>query len=177
VWCDGARFAYAAAYLGISFAELAKDLDAITFGFMKPLGVPTGSVLCGSADFIGRARKNRYMLGGEMPTSGFITSACMWAMENSLDSLATDIANARVLGEAIANMKGLSINLKSVQTNIVLFKVDCMAPAEYAARLNKNGVLCWTLPGGLGIRMVTDNTVNRADIDYAIEIMNRALKG
>ena len=86
---------------------------------------------------------------------------------------AEDHANARVLAEAIANMDGLSIDLKTVQTNIVLFKVNCMSPAEYAAKLNKNGVLCWTFPGG--IRMVTDNTINRSDIDYAIEIMNRAL--
>ena len=173
VWCDGARFINAAKYLGVSLAELAKDLDAVSFGFMKSMGVYTGSVICGTTDFINRARRNRYVLGGQLPMSGFIAAACLWALEHSMDRITEDHANARVLAEAIANMDGLSIDLKTVQTNIVLFKVNCMSPAEYAAKLNKNGVLCWTFPGG--IRMVTDNTINRSDIDYAIEIMNRAL--
>ena len=59
VFCDGARFAHAAVYLGVNFAELAKDLDSVSFGFTKPLGVPTGYVLCGSADFIDGARRSR----------------------------------------------------------------------------------------------------------------------
>jgi len=173
VWCDGARFANAAVYLGISFAELAKDLDAVSFGFMKSLGVYTGSVLCGSTDFINRARRNRYILGGQLPMSGFIAAACLWALEHSIDRIAEEHVNAKVLAEAIANMKGLSIDLKKVQTNIVLFQVQCMTPGEYAAKLKSNGVLCWTFPGG--IRMVTDNTINPSDIEFAIDAMNRAL--
>ncbi len=92
----------------------------------------------------------------------------------SVDRIAEDHANARVLAEAIANMKGLSINLETVQTNIILFKVECMAPQEYAEKLNREGVLCWTFLGG--IRMVTDNTVNRSDIEFALDVMNRALR-
>lgn len=174
VWCDGARFGNAAVYLGVSFAELAKDLDAVSFGFMKTFGVYTGSVLCGSTDFINRSRRNRYMLGGELPMSGFIAAACMWALEHSVDRIAEDHANARLLAEAIANMDGLSINMERVQTNIVLFQVQSMTPGEYVAKLKNNGVLCWTFPGG--IRMVTDNTVSRSDIEFAIDAMNRALK-
>jgi len=174
VWCDGARFANAAVYLGISFAELAKDLDAVSFGFMKSLGVYTGSVLCGSKDFINRARRNRYMLGGQLPMSGFLAAACMWALEHSVERIAEDHLNARTLAEAIANMKGLSINLETVQTNIVLFGVDCMSPEEYVIKLKNNGVLCWSFPGG--IRMVIDNTINKLDIGFAIDSMNRALK-
>ena len=174
VWCDGARFDQAAVYLGVSFAELAKDLDAVSFGFMKSLGVYTGSVLCGSTDFINRARRSRYMLGGELPMSGFIAAACTWALDHMMDKVAETQTNARLLAEAIANMTGLSIDMETVQTNIILFQVNCMKPEEYAVKLKNNGVLCWTFPGG--IRMVTDNTVNRSDIEYAIEAINRALK-
>ena len=174
VWCDGARFTNAAIYLGVSFSELAKDFDAVSFGFMKSLGVYTGSVLCGSTDFVNRARRNRYMLGGQLPMSGFLAAACMWALDHLVDRIAEDHANAKVLAEAIANIKGLTINLERVQTNIVLFQVQCMPPEEYVVKLKNNGILCWTFSGG--IRMVTDNTVNRSDIEFAIDVMNRTLK-
>lgn len=174
MWCDGARFANAAIYLGVSFAELAKDLDAVSFGFGKSLGAYTGSVLCGSVDFIKRSRRNRYMLGGQLPMSGFLAAACVWALEHSTDRIAEDHASARVLAEAIAGMKGLSIDLETVQTNIVLFNVECMTSEEYVAKLKKNGLLCWTVPGG--IRTVIDNTIDRSDIEFTIDAMNRALK-
>ena len=174
VWCDGARFANAAVYLGVTFGELAKDLDAVSFGFMKSLGVYTGSVLCGSVDFIARARRYRYMLGGQLPMSGFIAAACTWALEHSVDRIAEDHDNARILAEAVANMKGLAINLERVHTNIVLFQVQTMAPEIYTAKLENNGILCWSYSGM--IRMVTDNTVSSSDVQSAIDALNRSLK-
>ena len=174
VWCDGARFVNAAVYLGVTFGDLAKDLDSLVFGFGKCLGAYTGSVVCGPAEFVNRARRIRYMLGGSADMIGFLAAGCLWALEHSVDRVADDHANARFLAEAMANMKGLSIDLKKVQTNMVWFNVECMPNQEYVAKLKNNGILCWSLPGG--IRMVTDNTIDRPDIEFTIDKMNQALK-
>ena len=179
VWCDGARFANAVIHLGISFAELAKDLDAISFGFMKSLGVYTGSVLCGATGFIERARRYRTMLGGSLPMSGFLAAGCLWALEHGIERIEEDHINARTLGEAIANMKGLNIDLNTVQTNILLFQTDCIPHEEYVARLEKHGVRCSVLSGWrgpVGIRMVTDASIDRQDIESVVTAMHRALK-
>jgi len=172
VWCDGARFVNAMVYLGVSFAELARHLDSVSFGFTKGLGVYYGSVLVGPADFIQEARRNRLMLGGELPMMGYLASACLWALDHGVDSVIEDHANATVLAEAIADMDGLRINVDSVQTNIVKFDVVDIPRDEYIARLEKKGVLCWPFDG---IRMVTDGAISRADINYAIDIIHSAL--
>ena len=174
VWCDGARFTNAAIIQGVSMAELAKDIDALCLGFGKTLGVYAGSVICGSADFIERARKWRYTLGGCLPMAGWWAAGCLWALEHMMERIPEYHANAKLLAEAVANMKGLSINPEEVKSQIVLFNVDCMTPEEFVARLARRGVLCWTTAGG--VRMVTDNTIDRSDIEYAIEAISQALK-
>jgi len=174
VFCDGARFTNAAVIQGVSMAELAKDIDALSLGFGKTLGVYAGSVVCGSADFIERARKWRYTLGGCLPMSGWWAAGCLWALEHMMEKIPEYHANAKLLAEAVANMKGLSINPEEVESQIVLFNVDCMTPEEFVARLAKRGVLCWTTAGG--VRMVIDNTIDKSDIEYAIEAISQALK-
>ena len=173
VWCDGARFVNAKVHLGVSFSELAQNVDSVSFGFTKGLGVYYGSVLVGPSDFIQEARRNRLMLGGELPVMGYLASACLWALDHGIDRVPEDHANARFLAEAIANMDGLSINMDNVQTNIVMFDVVDIPRDEYIARLEKKGILCWPFDG---IRMVTDNLISRADIEYAIDAIHSALK-
>src|SRR5439155_756010 len=85
---------------------------------------PVGSVICGSAVFIARARRVRKMLGGGMRQAGVIAAAGIVALERMVDRLAEDHANARTLAEGIAHLPGLRVDLASVQTNIVIFHLD-----------------------------------------------------
>ena len=76
-------------------------------------------------------------------------------------------------------MKGLNIDLDTVQTNILLFQTDCIPHEEYVARLEKHGVRCSVLSGWrgpVGIRMVTDASIDRQDIESVVTAMHRALK-
>lgn len=45
---DGARCLNAAAYLGISPAEMCKDFDTVSVCLSKGLGAPLGSIIVGS---------------------------------------------------------------------------------------------------------------------------------
>jgi len=97
VHLDGARIFNAAVALGIPVVELVKEVDSVGFCLSKGLSAPVGSVLCGSKEYIERARKRRKMLGGGMRQAGVIAAAGIVALETMIERLAEDHANARKL--------------------------------------------------------------------------------
>jgi threonine aldolase len=170
VHLDGARLFNAAVALGRPAADFARHVDSVTFCVSKGLAAPVGSVICGSAEFIERARRWRKMLGGGMRQAGIIAAAGIVSLEKMVDRLAEDHANARRLGEGLATMPGLSVNLSNVQTNIVIVRVERGAPATdslvkgCAARKVKVHAM-----GPAAIRCVTHKDVDAEDISRALE--------
>ena len=53
----------------------ASGADSVTYCLSKGLSCPVGSVLCGSHEFIRRARKYRKMVGGCMRQAGIMAAA------------------------------------------------------------------------------------------------------
>jgi threonine aldolase len=104
VHLDGARIFNAAVALGIPAVELTRGVDSVGFCLSKGLSAPIGSVLCGSKEFIERARKRRKMLGGGMRQVGVIAAAGIVALETMIDRLAEDHANARKLAEGLMQL-------------------------------------------------------------------------
>jgi threonine aldolase len=170
VHLDGARLFNAAVALKRPAADFARHVDSVTFCVSKGLAAPVGSVICGSAEFIERARRWRKMLGGGMRQAGIIAAAGIVSLEKMVDRLAEDHANARRLGEGLATMPGLSVNLSNVQTNIVIVRVERGAPATdalvkgCAARKVKVHAM-----GPAAIRCVTHKDVDAEDISRALE--------
>ena len=110
VHLDGARLFNAAVALRRDAREFARGVDSVTFCLSKGLAAPVGSVVCGSADFVARARRWRKMLGGGMRQAGVIAAAGLVALERMIDRLAEDHANARALAEALARLPGLALD-------------------------------------------------------------------
>ena len=75
VHLDGARIFNATLALGIDAAEIAACADSVMFCISKGLCAPVGSLLCGTKEFIEKARANRKALGGGMRQAGVI-AAC-----------------------------------------------------------------------------------------------------
>jgi threonine aldolase len=127
-----------------------------------------GSLLCGSKDFITRARKLRKMVGGGMRQAGVIAAAGIIAIEKMVQRLAEDHANARKLALGIASIKGMKIDPSEVQTNIVMFEPpeDMEAPV-FIKLMQGKGVL-FTYPGGHRVRAVLHRMISSADIDEAL---------
>jgi len=170
VHVDGARIFNAALALGVDAATLVADADSVSFCLSKSLSAPVGSLIVGTREFIGRARRARKMLGGGMRQAGVIAAAGLVALEQMVDRLAEDHANARRLGEQLAALPGVAVDLATVQTNMVRFSVEPsgLEAAEFVARLRARGVLCgardrWT------IRMVTHRHISAADVDAAAQ--------
>jgi threonine aldolase len=175
VHIDGARLFNAVVALGRDAREFAAPADSVTFCLSKGLGAPVGSVVCGSAAFIQRARRVRKMVGGGMRQAGILAAAGLLSLERMVDRLAEDHVNARTLAEAVAALPGLIVDLASVQTNIVIIRVDrgdrprSTAATEAlvtgcAARKVKIHAM-----GPTAIRCVTHKDVDAEDIGRAVD--------
>jgi threonine aldolase len=176
---DGARVFNAAISLGVDVKELTRGVDSVSFCFSKGLSAPVGSVVCGSRDFIGEARRTRKVLGGGMRQAGIIAAAGIVALEEMVERLAEDHVNARRLAEGVAQIDGLSVNIAAVQTNIIYFDLvsDRLSVEEFLTRLEKKGVklLCTGRPARF--RMVTHYGIEAEDIGAALAALRDVMEG
>lgn len=173
---DGARVFNAAVALGISVADLTRGFDTVNFCLSKGLGAPVGSLLVGSREAIERARIYRKALGGGMRQAGILAAAGLIALEAGPLRLHEDHANARLLANAIATCEAAEIDLPSVQTNIVFFKLKDGADApSLVASLKSEGVLCSAI-GPNAVRLVTHCDVTRAQSEQCANTLVRLLK-
>src|SRR5277367_6694210 len=124
VHLDGARVFNAAVALKLPVAELTAGFDTVNFCLSKGLGAPVGSILVGTAKHIEQARIHRKALGGGMRQAGVLAAAGLIALHEMPKRLHEDHSNARLLAEAVAaEPKVAEIDLDSVETNIVIFKL------------------------------------------------------
>ena len=169
-YLDGARLFNAAVASGRSLAELAAPFDLVSVALSKGLGCPVGSVIAGRRDNIARALRARRMFGGAMRQSGILAAAGLWALDHNLSRLSEDHANARLLAERLVGLRGVSLDLATVQSNIVIFHMEEGAPdaATIVARAQEAGVLVSAF-GVRTVRAVTHLDVSRADCELAAD--------
>lgn len=168
VHLDGARIFNASVALGVPASRLTKDVDSVSFCLSKGLSAPVGSVLCGSKEFIERARKFRKMLGGGMRQAGVIAAAGIVALETMIDRLADDHVNAKRLAQGLSRIKGITFAQETVETNIVMFDLSPeLSGFEFINGLAKKGVKVGSRGGNL-FRAVTHRMVSTKDIDEAL---------
>jgi len=177
-YLDGARLFNAAAASGRSLAELAAPFDVVSVALSKGLGCPVGSLIAGRRDVIACAVRARRMFGGAMRQSGILAAAGLWALDNNLARLAEDHANARLLAERLAGMRGVSLDLTTVQSNIVIFRMEEGAPdaATIVARAQERGVLVSAF-GPRTVRAVTHLNVGRAQCREAADLLAKVIQG
>jgi len=163
---DGARLFNATVKLNVTPTAIAGHFDTISICLSKGLGAPVGSVLCGSKELIKNARRWRKMLGGGMRQAGILAAAGIIALEDHVDRLQEDHANASFLAEKLAGIDELEIDRTLVQTNMVFAGLRQGDPTALKAYLYEKGVL---INSGDPIRMVTHMDVGQADIEAAVE--------
>ena len=176
VHLDGARLFNAAIALEVPVTELTKDVDDVSFCLSKALSCPVGSVLCGSKEFIQEALRWRKMVGGGMRQAGVLAAAGLVALDNMIDRLADDHANARQLAAGIANIKGLSVDPETISTNIVIFDIDpSVGPAAEVINALKEQDVLVSSPGPSSIRMVTHRHITGSDIEKALAATSKVV--
>jgi threonine aldolase len=188
---DGARFFNATVALGVRPADLAAPADSVTFCLSKGLSCPAGSVVVGSASFIGRARRGRKLLGGGMRQAGVLAAAGLVALRDGdagmIARLADDHANARRLAELLASVPGVRspgdiaqpgaddepLDPARVRTNFVLFRVAADR-AAFLAAAEARGVRLDSYPHGQ-IRAATNSGIATGDIERVAAVVEAAL--
>ena len=167
---DGARIFNAAVYLGVPVKDLARSADSITFCFSKGLCCPIGSMICGSREFVDRARQIRNSLGGGMRQVGLLASAAMVGLNTMVDRLAEDHSNASRLASGLNEINGVFIDPTRIQTNIVIFDLINRDVSGFLQEIGKLDLLA-SHPYGTKVRMVTHHGVTAEDIDEALDIV------
>ncbi len=173
---DGARLFNAAVALGEDARDLVRDADSVTICLSKGLGAPVGSVVCGSREFIHGARRARKVLGGGMRQAGIIAAAGIIALEQMVDRLADDHANAEALAAGLAQLPGVEVEPVPIRTNIVFFRVnrpDIDAPT-LVKRLDEHGIRMLDLDP-TRIRAVTNYHVTAGDIQLILGVAGELL--
>jgi threonine aldolase len=169
---DGARVFNAAVALGVDVREITRHADSVTFCLSKGLAAPVGSVLCGSRAFITQARRARKILGGGMRQAGVLAAAGIVALEEMVDRLAEDHANARLLAEGLARIPQVAIDPAAIQTDLVYFGLrdTPLTAQEFVRAVRERGVLIGASYGGR-VRAVTHYGITSDDIEETLEVV------
>jgi threonine aldolase len=174
VHLDGARLWNASLVTGIKPNEYAQWADSVSVCLSKGLGAPIGSLVAGSKPFIERVHRFRKMFGGGMRQVGIIAAAGIYALDHHLERLKEDHQNAKRLGVGLKEFKGVSIDPRHVETNIVIFDVanTRMTANQMAEAMKKEGVLIHAF-GKTQIRLVTHLDVSAEDIEKTLKSFER----
>jgi len=178
VHLDGARIFNAAVALGVDAKELCAPVDTVQFCFSKGLSAPVGSILCGTAETVAKARRVRKLLGGAMRQAGVIAAAALVGLEEMRDRLAEDHRNAKTLAQGLAGIGGVRIDAERVVTNIVSFEIapDWMDTGAFTKACAERGLrLSRYLGNSPRLRAVTHYGIERSDIDDALAIVDAVL--
>ena len=159
----------AAVALGLPASALTSDADSATFCVSKGLGAPVGSVLCGDAAFIERARDYRKWLGGTMRQAGIVAAAGLYALDHQVERLAEGHANARWLAARLSGIPGLRVTPSTVETNMLFIEHSGIETSALCDALRTRGILTIELSGRL--RLVTHLNVNRTQLAEAVDII------
>lgn len=167
---DGARLWNATAATGIPEKKYAQHFDSISVCFSKGLGAPVGSALCGTRDFVRRARRFKHQFGGGFRQAGIIAAGALYALRRNRARLVEDHANAKFLAQGIAGLPGIEVDVAGVETNIVRFNVTSMPAGEFVNRLYAKGL--YVLPSrSAGVRAIPYLNITRKQIEEAIAII------
>ncbi len=159
---DGARVFNAAVHHGVDVQKISGFFDSVSVCLSKGLCAPVGSVLCGSTELIGQARRWRKVLGGGMRQAGFLAAAGIVALTENVDRLAEDHDNARLLCDLIKPIEALQVSDDSPRTNMVF--LNCGAERATALRdaLEPQGI---RISAAASVRLVLHKDVSRSDVE------------
>ena len=178
VHLDGARIFTAAAAQGIEAKEIAGPVDSVSFCLSKGLCAPVGSVLCGSREFIHKARRLRKMLGGGMRQAGILAAAGIVALETMTGRLVEDHVRAKKLAAGLRQISGLVLDPQVPATNMVFLALTPevkSTPEEVAEKLKREGILAG-VTGPRTFRLVLHYWIDDPGVEKTIAAFQQALR-
>lgn len=175
VHIDGARIFNAAVFFKKDVKVFTDEADSVQFCLSKGLGAPLGSMLCGSHDFIERARKWRKCIGGAQRQVGIAAAAGLYALKHNIARLAEDHSNASYMAELLTEA-GIPVERVNNMTNMVFFPMpeSYADDAKFIAQCAAKGLLIH-MTSPRRVRLVTHLDVTREDVKNAVTIIKEVL--
>jgi threonine aldolase len=175
VHLDGARVFNAATRLGVDVRAITEYADSVMCCLSKGLAAPVGSILAGSHEFIALARRRRKILGGGWRQAGVLAAPGLIALNDMVDRLEEDHANATFLAQQLAELPGISIDLSAVEINLVWFSVpDTLDVALLMQQFELAGIKA-NPPESGRMRIATHWQVGRHEIEQIVDVLRRCL--
>jgi threonine aldolase len=176
VHMDGARVFNSAVVQGVDVKALTAPVDSVTICLSKGLCAPVGSVLCGSRDFIKRARRLRKHLGGGMRQAGIIAAAGIVALEKMVDRLGEDHVRAKKLASGLRSIPGLSVD--EPPTNMVFFNLSDsvkLSVHEIEHGMKAHGILIESVGKTRRFRFVTHYWIDDTAVGRSVEALTEVI--
>ncbi|OAY72344.1 putative low-specificity L-threonine aldolase 1, partial [Ananas comosus] len=164
--------------LGVPVHRLVQAADSVSVCMSKGLGAPVGSVIVGSKLFITKARRLRKTLGGGMRQVGVLCAAAYVALRDNLGKLADDHRRAKIFADGIKQIKHLSVDAATVETNMIFFSITgstCLSPANLCQVLEEHGVLAMPV-SSTSVRLVLHHQISDNDVQYALTCIKQAVQ-
>lgn len=174
VHLDGARLFNAATYLNVDAREITQYVDSVTFCLSKGLASPVGSLICGSNEFIRKARKGRKLLGGGMRQVGILGACGLLSLTEMTKRLHVDHENAQYLGMKLDQMKEFDVDFSRLQINMVFVR-STLDLKKLAAYLKERDILIGGYKGEF-VRIAVHNDITKQDIDTLLQVINDYVK-
>ncbi|XP_043695108.1 probable low-specificity L-threonine aldolase 1 isoform X2 [Telopea speciosissima] len=174
---DGARIFNAATALGVPVNRLVQAADSVSVCLSKGLGAPVGSVIVGSKSFIAKAKRLRKTLGGGMRQVGILCAAAFVALQENVSKLEVDHRKTKILAEGLNQIKGIRVDMGSVETNIIYFDVSegsNITVEKLCQFLEKHGILVMRI--GSSIRVVLHHQIAESDVQYTLSCIQQAFQ-
>lgn len=172
---DGARLFNAATALRISPIEIVTHVDTVSFCLSKGLSCPIGSLLCGPAETIEKARRVRKLIGGGMRQAGWIAAPGLVGLTTGVARLREDHTRAERLASGLRDVDGIELKPGTPRTNMVYFSVPDGDDPGFAKDLAECGVLAFSMGRG-EIRFVVHRLIDDKDIDFTVDITKKVAR-
>lgn len=175
VHLDGARIFNAALALGVEPEDIAKAGDSVMFCLSKGLCAPVGSMLCGSLNFISKARKNRKMLGGGMRQSGIVAAAGLVSLTSMINRLSDDHENASYLADLLDDIPGIRVLRERLKINMVFWRTDLpkFNESAFIRFMERKNIKCNGFEFSGEYRFVTHCDVDRSQLEIGADVLRQ----
>ncbi|KAI9110571.1 hypothetical protein K1719_018437 [Acacia pycnantha] len=176
---DGARIFNASVALGVPVDRLVQAADSVSVCLSKGLGAPVGSVIVGSSSFITKARRLRKTLGGGMRQVGILCAAALVAVQENVAKLESDHKKAKLLAEGLNQIKGLKLDARSVETNIIFIDIEessSITAGKLCKDLEQRGILVMR-ESSSRVRIVMHHQISASDVQYALSCFQQVVTG
>ena len=134
-------------------------------------------MLAGTKASIQSADRHRRRLGGAMRQTGIYAAAALHGLDHHIARLGEDHANARLFAERLVAGAPVTLDLATVQTNIVVFHLPSSVAIDaptLTARAREQGVLLNAFAART-VRAVTHLDVSDAQCATAADVLVRLL--